>query len=289
MLIMVSAICDSYALRPLQRLVVGPFNDLEDLTAIEELLRTIVLHDEMQFALDLVPYSTEPIRFHFRSEGRVYTPEDEAADPPVLAHRPFDLPEDFFQYFLSDDEGRIYSGIQLNPSLMDLVRQYSNSDEDNVFFMSHASLLFRVFRLIRRGGSALLRSEFAQRAISITERYPELLFKDLDASWQAYGRSLERDGLNLCVPPVLGIVLTRCARREAIPVVIRDLREEWANARKKVWDLLGGLRACTTLGEALEIRKELADASRLFATESTELDSRPVRILWHCCPNWRAN
>jgi hypothetical protein len=34
------------------------------------------------------------------------------------------------------------------------------------------------------------------------------------------------------------------------------------------------------LGEALEIRKELADASQLFSSKSTELDSRPVRVLW---------
>jgi hypothetical protein len=71
------------------------------------------------------------------------------------------------------------------------------------------------------------------------------LFRPLDQEWQSYARQAEQDGLDLLVPPVLGIVLTRCAQRDAIPTVIRDLRDEWADARKKVWDLLYALRRCS--------------------------------------------
>lgn len=61
--------------------------------------------------------------------------------------------------------------------------------------------------------------------------------------------------------------------------MIKDLRDEWAGARKKVWNLLGSLRACRTLSEAIEIRRSLSAASRQFSPEETELDSRPIRIL----------
>jgi len=40
------------------------------------------------------------------------------------------------------------------------------------------------------------------------------------------------------------------------------------------------LRVCRTLDQAVQIRKELADASQGFSAEKTELDTRPVRVLW---------
>lgn len=127
----------------------------------------------------------------------------------------------------------------------------------------------------------LLSSEFGLKAIARAERYPESLFNPLDTEWQSYAQQVRRSGLGLLIPPVLGIVLTRCARREAIPAVIRDLRDEWAGPRKKVWDLLESMRTARTLGEGVEIRRDLAEASKLFAPERTEHNSllvflRPV-------------
>jgi hypothetical protein len=133
---------------------------------------------------------------------------------------------------------------------------------------------------VNEGGSALLDSELGREAIRMARTYPEFLFKQLDEEWQRVALEIENDGMRVLIPPVLGIVLSRCARRDAIPYVIRDLREEWADARKKVWGLVDALRVCGMLSEAQEIRRELAEASRLFAPESSELDSRPVRVLW---------
>src|SRR5207253_786914 len=113
--------------------------------------------------------------------------------------------------------------------------------------------------------SALLCGDLGRQALTKASQYPEALFEPLDADWQGYARSAEQDGLGLLVPPVLGIVLTRCARRDSIPTVIKDLRDEWADSRRKVWQLLDSLRACGTLGEAIEIRSALTSASRLFS------------------------
>jgi len=115
---------------------------------------------------------------------------------------------------------------------------------------------------------------------STAAEYPEAMFQHLDEDWKKYARFAEETGLQFLVPPVLGIVLTRCARRDAIPKVVQDLRDEWSGARGKVWDLLDALRACRTIGEATEIQKELVDAGRQFSPEPSEFDTRPVRVLW---------
>jgi hypothetical protein len=69
-----------------------------------------------------------------------------------------------------------------------------------------------------------------EKTLMKTEEYPSELFKDLDVKWQEYAGSVAADGCGLLVPPVLSIVLTRCARRDAIVPVLVDLRSEWAGA-----------------------------------------------------------
>ena len=147
-------------------------------------------------------------------------------------------------------------------------------------FDSHIDYLKRVLGIIEQGGSALVCSRFGKEAIATAQQYPESLLGPLDEHWQSYARQVAEDGLGLLVPPVLGIVLSQCARRDAIPLVIRDLRDEWAGARKKVWDLLDAVRNARTLDQALQIRRALEEASKLFAPEPTEHDSRPIRVLW---------
>jgi len=137
-----------------------------------------------------------------------------------------------------------------------------------------------VLSVVACGGSALLASEFGSRAITMTQEYPEALFQNLDRDWQDYARDLDLHGIDLFVPPVLGSVLTRSADRTAVPEVIQDLRNEFAEARSRVWSSLDALRSSSTLAEAEDIRKELSDASRLFSPKRSELDTRPVRVLW---------
>lgn len=155
-----------------------------------------------------------------------------------------------------------------------------NTGKDSINYWAYVEQLRRLLGIVKQGGSVLLCGEFGQQMIQTAERYPEELFRLLDADWQTYAHQVTQDGLDLLGPPVLGIVLTRCARRDAIPTVIRDLRDEWANARNKVWDLLDHLRRCRTLDEASEIRKELSEAPRLFSPNKTDADTRPVRVFW---------
>jgi hypothetical protein len=103
---------------------------------------------------------------------------------------------------------------------------------------------------LEEGGSVVSQGQITTTALGRARKFPEQLFENLDREWLDYARKGDTGDFGLVVPPVLGIVLTRCAKREAIPIVLRDLRDEWASARSKVWDLIDRLRVCPTVGEA---------------------------------------
>jgi hypothetical protein len=121
---------------------------------------------------------------------------------------------------------------------------------------------------------------FPNAAIAVAASYPEKLFAHLDAEWQAFEESAENSGVGIIVPPVLGIVLSQCANRAAIPKVILDLRNDWASARRKVWALIRAEKEARTLQDAVNIRREIQEASQLFSPTNTSADSSPSRVFW---------
>lgn len=266
------AACDPEAFYPLRSLVKGPFDNLEDLPAIERFVRTVVLHDEIVMEGGLMAFEPD-------AEVELSEEENQAGGRSVIvALRPSPDGYDFFTNTIGPPQP--VPDIDLSPALLEVVAQSANAGEGNVYFRAHVNQLKRLLGIVEEGGSVLLSGEYGEHVVATAGRYPEDLFRQLDQDWQGYARQAEQDGLGFLVPPVLGIVLTRCARRDAIPTIIRDLRDEWVDARKKVWDLLGALRRCATLGEAAEIHKELSEASRLFSPAASDVDTQPVRVLW---------
>jgi hypothetical protein len=265
------AACDPEAFYPLRSLVAGPFHDLEDLPAVERFVRTVVLHDEIVMELTPWPYNPE-------TDSELTEEEERAGGRAVITGIGPVL--DGYDFFTDLTGPQSVPEIELAPALVEAASRYANAGEGNVYFKAHIEYLKRMLGIVERGGSVLLCGDFGQEAVATTQRYPEELFRQLDADWQRYAQRAAEDGVGLLVPPVLGIVLTRCARRDAIPTVLRELRDEWAGARRKVWQLLDALRTCRTIGEALEIREELSEASLLFSPVTTELDTNPVRVLW---------
>jgi hypothetical protein len=286
---------DAPAFHCIENLVCGPLKNLNDLVAAEAFIRLAVLHDE--------------IHLHNLPGPRFRTPQ--CAD--ILQT----IDPNYRDVSLYDYYGTALGRTRppLSPSLMNYAVEWSDGIRANIFrhlddmdaplddadipFWTGldprtpyaledadkmpafcAGMVQELMWTIRDGGSALLETTFGAGLLKVAENRPEALFSSLDQSWSSYAQQIERDGLGFLVPPMLAIVLTRCARREAIPVVIRDLRLEWAEARRKVWALLEALRICRTLKEAIEIRSELASASELMSQQETELDTRPVRILW---------
>lgn len=146
------------------------------------------------------------------------------------------------------------------------------------FAIRYEEYLTRMAAIAQQGGSLLVMGDFGTRALSVAKSYPLEIFSELDKQWEAFALSYSE--LDLYVPPVLSIVLTRAARREALPAIVSDLRAEWATARRRLWALLDQQKRCRTLSEAVEIKKEIEEASKLFSPFQSECDSQPLRVLW---------
>jgi hypothetical protein len=260
-------VCDLEAFEPLHSLVRGPLLDLHELTAIERFVRTVVLHDEISLLFTPLPYDPQTGRSPLHVAAMALGPKPEAT-------------YGLFTGRLPGSGTAEIAAIPLSPALVEVARRFSNAEEGNDHFKTHIAFLQRIVDLVRQGGSALLSGKFGTTAIGASTRFPPTWFENLDRDWQQFAREIDAGGINIMVPPVLSIILTRCARREAIPAVIKDLQAEWADARGKVWALVDRLKVARTVAEAQEIRRELEAASRLLSPTQSEFDTRPGRVLW---------
>lgn len=267
------AVCDPEAFYPLRSLVDGPFSDLHELTKVERFVRTVVLHDEISMELEPWPYDPDSEPEFTEEEQR------DRRRSVVVAVGPSLTGYDFFTEMHGVGKPKT-PDIKLSSALIDISRKFSNAEEGNIYYKAHIEYLQRIVSTVQKGGSALLAGEFGSAAIDASSKYPEKLFENLDQDWQHFARKADAGEFGFMVPPVLSIILTRCTRRNAIPTIIKDLRDEWAGARAKIWVLLDRLRTAHNVVETQEIRRELAAASRILSPAEPSIDTRPVRVLW---------
>ncbi len=267
------AVCDQEAFYSLRSLIAGPLTDLRELTEVERFVRTVVLHDEI--SMELEPWAYDP------DSEREFTEEEQrdGRRNVIVAVGPVLTGYDFFTERLSVGKPET-PDITLSSALIEAARKFSNAEEGNVYYKAHIEYLQRIVSIVHKGGSALLAGEFGSAAIDASSKYPEKLFENLDRDWQQFAREADAGELGFMVPPVLSIILTRCARRNAIPTILKDLRDEWADARAKVWALLDRLKTVHTVAEMQKVQQELVAASRLLFPAQNEIDTRPVRVLW---------
>ncbi len=185
-----------------------------------------------------------------------------------------------YDFFTESMGKRENPDVSLSEDLLKAAREFSNADHGNVYYEAHVKYLKRVVGVVKTGGSALFRGQFAGAAIDRSTEFPQKLFENLDREWQDLARDADKGHFGLKVPPVLSIVLTRCARREAIPAIITDLRAEWADARAKVWALVDRLKTASTPKDILEVKRELEEASLQLSLSPSEIDTEPIRVLW---------
>src|ERR1019366_4031737 len=191
------AACDPTAFYPLRSLVAGPFRDLADLPAIERFVRTVVLHDEIVMELTPIWYDPE--------SDPEFTEEEKQAGARnvIVGFGPVLNGYDFF----ADQTGhaRPVPDIELSPALVEAASRHAQAGEGNVYFRAATDHLKRLLAIIEQGGSLLICDEFGQQVIMPAEQYPEQLFQQLAGDWQDFARQLEHNGLDLLIPPVLGI------------------------------------------------------------------------------------
>lgn len=274
-----TAVCNKSAFEPFQRLVAGPLR-IEDLPHAEQFARAVVLHDDIR----MLP---ERFRMEVSESGDVVTV------PEIVRSDGFETFGSYQDPVYEDDEGQAAKLLQAS------VQQLEPGKHDIDFFQ--LSFTLAAARIVI-GGSAVVRDSVFEinvvdgsnkleprmmrskasweERFARAEAYPMELFSQLDESWRQYAQRFSQQGHDLRVPPVLGVVLSRCLRRDAIPTVLLDLRYEWAGARKKVWNRLDALRDARNPHDELQIERELTEATKLFSPEPSEHDSRPTRVFW---------
>ncbi len=139
------AACDPEAFYPLRSLVKGPFENLDDLPAIERFVRTVVLHDEIYMEGGLLAFDPE-------AEVE-FSEEEKQADRQsvIVALRPSLDGYDFF----ADTTGPPVPvpEVELSQALIETAAQSSNAGEGSVYFKAHVDYLKRLIGLVEQGGS----------------------------------------------------------------------------------------------------------------------------------------
>lgn len=264
------AVFDPKAFYPFRSLVQGGLQDRNDIPEIERFVRAIVLHDEMSMILE--PVSYDPVSDEEMSKMHPGPRNIITGMGPVLSH---------YEGLLSKAKNlEAISQEKISAPLCDIAAEFSNAGPGNPYYDTHVNFIGKILAVLQNGGSIICNSRFSNALEFRANQYPEKLFEMLDRDWQEYASSLRVGNVGFEIPPILNIVLTNCKRREDIPDSLKQLREEWAKARKKVWKLLGSLRNAESIKEAVSIQHELDEASSFFSPFSQQIQLSPIRILW---------
>lgn len=267
------ATVDQAAFYPFRRLVEGPLTDPRDLAPIERFLRAVVLHDEMFMDLEPVPGPDNELLWNEEDKLRGVRAAIVSFGPDLDGYEPL-----IERWPRSNPQ---IEGPPLSTRLIGLAADFSNAGPGDVYYQAHLDYLSRLGLVLRTGGSVVCEGEFGKAAFERPTEFPSTLFEGLDKEWESYAREAY-EGFGLTLPPVLSIVLTRAARRDAIATIVGDLRAEWGDARRRIWESIHTLKTAETLAEAHEIRRELAEAAKRFspAQEQGTLQQSPLRVIW---------
>lgn len=274
---MKSAVCNAKVFQGFRRFVTGPCTP-DDLIQAEQFARAVVLHDDIRML---------PERF------RITVDENERGTVSPL---------------LVKTEGFESFGTYIDPSFVETARgrellstTFRVESDGKMFFDPFQVSVVLALEQIRIGGSAAVSNStweievvrpFARSIeekrhlaeweprLASAEAYPDLLFRQLDESWQLLAKKLASGAFNLRIPPILGIIMTRSARRDAVPSVLLDLRNEWASAREKLWQRVDVFHEARTIKELEGVLQELEAASKLFSRQQSEYDIQPMRVFW---------
>jgi hypothetical protein len=91
--------------------------------------------------------------------------------------------------------------------------------------------------------------------------WPAKLLERFGEEFQEAARQLRGPGIGISVPPLVSLVLSRARRRDDVPSVIKEFREEYAEARISLWNLLEKMWEAPTLRAQVQMLRQLESAA----------------------------
>ena len=266
------AICDQHAFYPFRALVAGGVASWEDLDQAEQFVRTVLLHDYVE--MDGEPTPTP-------EEEQEWTEEEIAAGRRMVITS--------FMPTLSgyEDIVRLQLGptrelnLELSPRLVQLAASSAGTDQvDDPYFRSHLRYLQNLCLVVKRGGSVLVAGDVGRTAIRTSQEMPAALLRHLDADVRRFAEQANRGDLGLVVPPFLAMVIKRAGgRRNRIIDAVGELRDEWSEPRRRVWETLHALRCTSDTEEANGLIRELDEISTAIRAPGIPCVN-PMAIAW---------
>ncbi len=265
------AICDQYAFYPFRALVEGGISSWEALDRAELFVRTVLLHDYVEIDAEPMPAPGEEAE---------WTEEQNALGRRnvIVSFLPL-----LTRY---EDVVHLQAGparelnLDLPPQLTSHAISAAGSDRvDGPYLKAHLRYLQNLCLVVQRGGSVLVSGKVGQAIVRTSQELPTALLRHLDADIRQFAKQANRGDLGLVVPPFLALLLRRAGRRDRIVDALVELREEWSEPRRRVWETLHALRRTASLSEAGRLTRELKSISRAIRLPGFA-GCRPIKVAW---------
>ena len=264
------AVCDQFAFYPFRELVAGGLTTWNAVDRVEQFLRTVLLHDYVEMTGEPLPFS---------AEERESTHDRLAAGEcnVIVSYMP--TLEGYEGIINSPSSPTAELQLPLSPRLAELAIRFAQTDHPpNPYLRAHMEYLRHLCLVVKRGGSALLAGEVGRAAFQTIHDMPAALLEHLDADVRRFAEQANRGELGLVLPPFLEMVIRRAGRRDRIPAALLELREEWAESRRRVWEVLHMLRGTSDLAEAHDLMRELDGISKTIRAPGA--GTKPVEVAW---------
>ena len=270
---MTTAICDPEAFYPFRSLVEGPLYNPAEFPKLERFVRSIILHDEMRMILS-------PLEGPGDDDENEWSPEEIAAGGRAVIVGIGPVIEDTASAVCWSISNRRMSRRRLILHQNRCAWLEGAGASRGPYLYAHIKYIQNHSKTVSSGGSIASESAIPEGVVDLASKIPDHIFAQLDAGWANLINNLNEGRIGLVVPPFLSILLNRCARRDAIPQVLADMRNEFSDARQKVWALLDARRSARTIAEAAAITAALDRAGRLMMPNEPLPAVSPVRALW---------
>jgi hypothetical protein len=268
------ALCNPDAFYPFRSLIEGPLRHPADLPKIERFIRSVVLHDDMKMLAEPGPEM---------DQDNAWTPEEIAAGKRAVIVAIGPVIGEYERHNLFEYQSLLQAATREDIDISNELRQLAQDRamaDSGPYFETHLEFICVLLSTVAAGGSVVIENSFADEVINITSQFPDGLLANLDREWTELVRSVDGGDIGLAVPPFLSILLSRCARRDAILNVLESMKTEFREPREKMWSLIHAFKGATTIAEANEIRKELQRAGELMSPTREWPSLCPVRTLW---------